>query len=171
MIARGGGADGPDRGGPGVPDMPDLPDHAPHTFRSAHLLPGESCRISEAEWFHFLELVEPLHQWGSTFLFDEERAPPAAHSTAGGPLRLVRVYLRDDSGAARHSCVRLDALRSAAARAGVERVEQSSRDAADVITALQERPSLSVADMEAQEAASRRFVETAEALYRELLAG
>ena len=148
-----------------------MPDSTPHTFRSAHLDPGESCRISEAEWFHFLELIEPLHQWGAAFLFDEERAPPAARPSAGGPLRLVRIYLRDDSGEAKHSCVRLDALRSATARGGVERVEQTSRDAADVITALQARPSLSVADMEAQEAASRRFVETAEALYRELLAG
>ncbi len=156
-----------------------MPDHTPHTFRSAQLQPGESCRISEAEWYHFLELVEPLHQWGAAFLFDEERAPAAARASAGGPLRLVRIYLRDDrarfggeSGTAvgEHSCVRLDALRSAAARAGVERVEQTSRDAADIITALQDKASLSVADMEAQEAASNRFVQTAEALYRELLA-
>jgi len=157
-------------------------EHAPHTFRSAQLQPGESCRISEAEWFHFLELVEPLHQWGAAFHFDEERAPPAARASAGGPLFLVRVYLRDDrsrwggasgeveAAAGQHTCVRLDALRSAAARAGVEQVERASRDAADIITAAQAKPSLSVADMEAQEAASQRFVQTADALYRELLA-
>jgi hypothetical protein len=144
---------------------------APQALRSASLSPGESCRVSEAEWFHFLELAEPLHQWGAAFLFDEERLPPSSRAAAAGTLRLVRVYLRDDSGEAKHSCVRLDALRSAAARAGVERVEAASRQAADVITALQARESLSVADMEAQEAASRRFVDAAEALYRELLAG
>jgi hypothetical protein len=168
VIAHAGGDDGPDDG---ARDMPG------HDYPSARLLPGESCRISEAEWFHFLELAEPLHQWGAAFLFDEERAPPAARQTAGGPLRLVRVYLRDDGALpgtgepGRHTCVRLDALRSAAARSGVERIEAASRDAADVITAAQRRPAQSVADMEAQEAASRRFVETAEGLYRELLGG
>jgi hypothetical protein len=130
-------------------------------WASDALLPGAHAAISEAEWFRFLELAEPLHQWGSAFLFDEARARV--------PEGLVRVYLRDDSGAARHVCVRLDASRSAAARAGVLRIEAAARHAADVITAGQRQASQSVADLQAEEAASRAFTEAAEALYRELL--
>jgi len=129
-------------------------------WRSDALAPGGQARISEEEWFHFLQAGEPLHQWGGTFLFDE---------AAAGAGELVRVYLRDDSGAARHTCVRLDATRSAAARAGVVRVEDASRRAADVITAGQQKPARNIADLEAEEAASRSFTEAAEALYRELL--
>jgi hypothetical protein len=142
-------------------------DHGPRPERheprpSAHaslgLAPGTHCRISEAEWFHFLQAGEPLHQWGSAYLVDE------------GEGRSVRIYLRDGSGKAGHVCVRLDDERSRRARAGVEEIEAASRDAADVITELQSRPQLGLDDMEAQDRASRRFVETAEALYRELLA-
>ena len=133
----------------------------PPAFASDALQPGAQARVSEAEWFHFLEAAEPLHQWGAAFLFDEARA-------ACGPL--VRVYLRDDSGAGRHACLRLDAARSAAARAGVERIEAASRRAADVITAGQRKPSRSIADLQAEEAAGRELTEVSEALYRELLA-
>lgn len=125
------------------------------------LLPGTHGAISEAEWFHFLELAEPLHQWGSAFLFDEARM--------GAPVGLVRVYLRDDSGKGRHTCVRLDVQRSAAAREGVLRIEAAARHAADVITAGQQQARQSVADLQAEEAASQAFTEAAEALYRELL--
>jgi hypothetical protein len=131
------------------------------TLLSEALQPGAQVRISEAEWFHFLEAAEPLHQWGGAFLFDEARA---------GSGELVRVYLRDDSGAGRHVCQRLEAARSAAARAGVERIEAASRRAADVITAGQAKAARSVADLEAEEAAGRELTETAESLYRELLA-
>ena len=141
----------------------DLPDEqagpaTPHgVWASLRLPPGAHGRISEAEWSHFLEHSEPLHQWGGAFLVDE------------GGSGCVRVYLRDDSGRGAHLCVRLDPSRSAAARAGVARIEASSREAADVITRLQGKPALSLQDMAAQDEASRRFVETAEALYRELL--
>ena len=129
---------------------------------SDSLAPGTHGRISEDEWFECLQSAEPLHQWGGAFLFDEARA---------GAGQLVRVYLRDDSGAGRHTCVRLDAARSAAARAGVERVEAASRRAADLITAGQRQPALSVADLEAQAAASQALVDESERLYRELLGG
>jgi hypothetical protein len=137
---------------------PDRHEPQPSAHASAGLAPGAHCRISEAEWFHFLQSGEPLHQWGAAYLLDE------------GEAGFVRVYLRDDSGKAGHLCMRLDADRSARARAGVADVEAASRDAADVITEMQARPKLGVADMEAQEQASRRFVETADALYRDLLA-
>jgi hypothetical protein len=126
------------------------------------LQPGTHARISEAEWFDCLQAAEPLHQWGGAFLFDETRA---------GRGQLVRVYLRDDSGAGRHLCVRLDAARTAAARAGVARIEAASRRAADLITAGQRAPALSVADLEAQAAASQALVDESERLYRELLGG
>jgi len=126
-------------------------------WASQRLEPGGRCRISEAEWFHFLESGESLHQWGPAFLLDEGRGAS------------VRLYARDDSGAGRHTCVRLDAARSDAARRGVLKLEVLSRRAADVITRLQGQASQSVADLEAQEAASRVFAEAAEALYRELL--
>ena len=129
-------------------------------WASDALAPGAQARIAEAEWFHFLEAAEALHQWGGAFLFDEARA---------GAGELVRVYLRDDSGAGRHACLRLDAPRSAAARAGVERIEAASRRAADVITAGQRKPARSIADLEAEEAAGRALTELSEALYRELL--
>ena len=124
---------------------------------SEHLAPGERCRISEAEWFHFLESGEPVHQWGPAFLLDE------------GHGAFVRLYARDDSGAGRHTCVRLDATRSNAGRRGALRLEVLSRQAADVITAMQAKTSLSLLEMEAQEAVSRRLADAAEALYRELL--
>jgi hypothetical protein len=130
-------------------------------FSSDTLSPGAQARIAEAEWFHFLEQHEALHQWGAAFLFDEARA---------GCGELVRVYLRDDSGAGQHTCLRLDAARSAAARAGVERIEAASRRAADVITAGQQKAARSIADLEAEEAAGRELIEVSEALYRELLA-
>lgn len=130
---------------------------------SERLAPGGRCRISEAEWFHFLESGEPLHQWGPAFLLDER-------ASGGAPgEQLVRLYARDDSGAGRHTCVRLDGLRSDAARRGALRVEVLSRQAADVITALQRKASMSLPEMEAQEAASRRLADVAEALYRELM--
>lgn len=133
--------------------------HDPHASGHASLVlaPGAHCRIGEGEWFHFLQADEPLHQWGAAYLVDE------------GEAGFVRVYLRDDSGKGGHLCMRLDAERSARARAGVEAIEASSRAAADVITEMQVRPQLHIEDMEAQERASRRLVETAEALYRELL--
>jgi len=126
-------------------------------WRSASLPPGGRCRISEAEWFHFLESGEPLHQWGPAFLLDEGRGAS------------VRLYARDDSGAGRHLCVRLDAARSDAARRGALKLEVLSRRAADVISRLQGQAATSLPEMEEQEAASRRFTEAAEALYRELL--
>jgi hypothetical protein len=122
------------------------------------LSPGGQARIPEAEWFSFLERGEPLHQWRGAFLYEEQ------------PGGLVRVYLRDDSGAGGHVCVRLDEQRSAAARRGVERVEEAARRAADVITALQGQSVQSVADLAAQDEASRLLVEEADGLYRELLA-
>jgi hypothetical protein len=128
-------------------------------WSSERLEPGARCRISEAEWFHFLERGEPLHQWGPAFLLDEGRGAP------------VRLYARDDSGAGRHTCLRLDAARSDRARRGALRVEVLSRQAADVITGLQSKTSQSLLELEAQAAASRRLAEAAEALYRELLAG
>ena len=78
---------------------------------SLGLMPGAHCRISEDEWFHFLQAGEPLHQWGAAYLVDE------------GEGAYVRVYLRDDSGQSGHLCMRLDAERSARARAGVAAVE------------------------------------------------
>ena len=126
-------------------------------WRSASLPPGGRCRISEAEWFHFLESGEPLHQWGPAFLVDEGR---------GGS---VRLYARDDSGAGRHTCIRLDAAGSDRARRGALKLEVLSRQAADVITALQRKSSMSLLEMEAQEAASQRLARAAEALYRELM--
>jgi hypothetical protein len=134
----------------------------PPAFPSDALPPGGRCRISEAEWAAFLELAEPLHQWGGTFLFDETRAGRGA---------LVRAYLRDDSGAARHLCLRFDAARSGAAREAVERVELASRRAADVISAGLGKDARTLADLAAEEAASRAFTDAAEAMYRELLAG
>ena len=129
-------------------------------WASETLAPGAQARIGEAEWFHFLEAQEPLHQWGGAFLFDEAR---------GGAGALVRVYLRDDSGAGRHVCLRLDAARSAAARAGVERIEAAGRRAADVITAGQQKAARSIADLQAEEDAGRELTEVSDALYRELL--
>lgn len=126
-------------------------------WASERLAPGARCRISEAEWFHFLESGEPLHQWGPAFLLDEGRGAS------------VRLYARDDSGAGRHTCARLDAARSDAARRGVLKLEVLSRRAADVISRLQAQAAASLPEMEEQEAASRRFTEAAEALYRELL--
>ena len=134
-------------------------------WTSDALAPGAQALIAEAEWFHFLQAAEPLHQWGAAFLFDETRA--AAGEPGAG--ELVRVYLRDDSGARRHTCLRLDSERSAAARAGAERFEAASRRAADVITAGQKKAARSIADLEAEEAAGRELTEVAEALYRELL--
>ena len=166
MIAR---ADGGDPVRPGRDDEPEHqpggatgaggagPAHTHGVWASLLLSPGAHGRISEAEWSHFLESCEPLHQWGGAYLIDE------------GGSGCVRVYLRDDSGRGAHLCVRLDAVRTAAARAGVARIEASSRRAADLITRLQDKPALTVADMAAQEEASRVFVETAEAVYRELL--
>lgn len=136
------------------------PGHGP-PWPSDALAPGAQARISEGEWFAFLEAAEPLHQWGGTFLFDERRA---------GAGELVRVYLRDDSGAGRHACVRLDAARSAAARDGVERVEAASRHAADVISAGLRKDARTPADLDAERAASEAFTAEAEALYRGLLA-
>jgi hypothetical protein len=133
------------------------PSGAHGVWASLLLRPGAHGRITEAEWNHFLESCEPLHQWGGAYMIDE------------GGTGCVRVYLRDDSGRGAHACVRLDPARSAAARAGVARIEASSRRAADLITRLQDKPSLTVAEMAAQEEASRLFVETAEAVYRELL--
>jgi len=139
----------------------DRPDDPP-AWPSDALPPGGRCRISEAEWAAFLEAAEPLHQWGGTFLHDEARSGRGA---------LVRVYLRDDSGAARHACVRFDAARSDAARAAVEQVEAASRRAADVISAGLRKNARSTADLLAEEAASRAFTDAAEAMYRELLGG
>jgi hypothetical protein len=150
MIAR---ANDDDRG-----PRPERHDPDPSIHASLGLAPGAHCRISEAEWSHFLQEDEPLHQWGGAYLVDE------------GEGRAVRIYLRDDSGKARHVCMRLDAERSARARVGVQEIEVASRDAADVITDLQSRSKHSLQDMEAQDRASRRFVETADGLYRELLA-
>jgi hypothetical protein len=144
-------------GGAGAPGGPTGGAHAHGVWASLLLPPGAHGRISEAEWAHFLESCEPLHQWGGAYMIDE------------GEPGCVRIYLRDDSGRGAHACVRLDAARSSAARAGVARIEASSRRAADLITRLQDKPALSVADMAAQEEASRVFVETAEAVYRELL--
>lgn len=137
-----------------------LAGHGP-PWPSDALAPGAQVRISEGEWCAFLEAAEPLHQWGGTFLFDERRA---------GAGELVRAYLRDESGAGRHLCLRLDAARSAAARAGVERVEAASRHAADVISAGLRRTVRTPADLQAEHEASAAFTSTAEALYRELLA-
>jgi hypothetical protein len=126
-------------------------------WASARLPPGGRRFISEDEWRHFLTEREPLHQWGAAYLLDE-----------GGD-GCVRVYLRDDGAQARHTCVRLDARRSALARAGAEAVEAASRRAADVITAGQQRPSHTPAELEAEAQASAAFVQAAEALYRDLL--
>ncbi|MHC5209484.1 MAG: hypothetical protein ACYTG2_02055 [Planctomycetota bacterium] len=124
---------------------------------SERLDPGGSCRIHEDEWRHFLMVGEPLHQWGGAFLFDE------------GEDGCVRVYLRDDREAARHTCVRLDVRRSAAARTGVVAVEAASRRAADVITSGQQSRAQRPGDLEAEAQASQSFVQAAEALYRQLL--
>lgn len=129
----------------------------PGPWASPRLDPGGRCRVSEDEWRHFLMLAEPLHQWGAAFLHDEGE---------GG---CVRVYLRDDGPAARHTCVRLDVRRSAWAREGVVAVEAASRRAADVISAGQRRAVQAPGDLEAEQRASRAFVEAAEALYRRLL--
>jgi len=126
---------------------------------SERLAPGARCGISEAEWFHFLESGEPLHQWGPAFLLDEGRGA------------CVRLYARDDSGAGRHLCARLDAAASDAARRGVLRLEVLSRRAADTITRLQGQPATSLREMEEQDAVSRRLQEQSEALYRSFLRG
>jgi hypothetical protein len=65
--------------------------------------------------------------------------------------------------------VRLDVRRSAWAREGVVAVEAASRRAADVISAGQRRAVQAPGDLEAEQRASRAFVEAAEALYRRLL--
>ena len=121
--------------------------------------PRQVRAITEQEWFDALTGCEPLHQWGPAFLHEE---------TAGGR---VCVYVRDDSGQGRHACVRLDAVASGRARAGVEAVEVAARQAADVISFNQAKPSLSTADMAEEQEASRVYTDTADALYRELLAG
>ncbi len=125
------------------------------------LQPGAHCRIGEAEWFHFLQVREPLHQWGGAFL----------HAEGPEPSDLVRVYLRDDSRRGVFMCVRLDAARSRQARTGVAGIESLSRAAADVITANQAKAALSPADMGAEQHASARFQEAGDALYAALLGG
>lgn len=122
------------------------------------LAPGGHCRISEADWMTLLESCEVLHQWGPAFLVDEGE---------GG---CVRAYLRDDSGTGRHTAFRLDAERSARARAGVLEIERAAARAADLVTRQQSGDDASLEAMREQDAASARFVERAEALYRELLA-
>jgi hypothetical protein len=122
------------------------------------LQPGEHCRISEDEWAAVLTASEPLHQWGSAFLVDE-----------GPPGHLVAAYVRDDSGAKRHTAFRFDAARSARARQGVEQVEALARAAADLVSAQQETGA-SLEQLDQQRAASDAYVAAAEALYRELLA-
>ena len=167
-------ADGADRSADRAADRGGVRDGARDAeggWPSLRLAPGGRCRLSEAEWFHFLESGEPLHQWGPAFLLDE-RTSAAAAAAAGAVtpgVALVRLYARDDSGAGRHTCLRLDAAASHAARRGALRLEVLSRQAADVITAMQAKTSLSLLEMEAQDAASRRLAEAAEALYRELM--
>jgi hypothetical protein len=129
----------------------------PWPWVSERLSPGSSCTISEDEWRHFLMLKEPMHQWGAAFLHDE------------GGEGCVRVYLRDDGEAAKHTCVRLDVRRSGDARTGVEAVEVASRRAADVITSGQSQRAQALGDLEAEAHASEAFVQAAEALYRQLL--
>jgi hypothetical protein len=126
-------------------------------WASERLDPGGSCRIPEDEWRHFLLAQEPLHQWGAAYLLDE------------GADGCVRVYLRDDGAASRHTSVRHDIRRSATARAGVDEVEAASRRAADVITSGQQRSSQAPGDLEQEARASQDFVRAAEALYRRLL--
>lgn len=120
------------------------------------LLPGEHCRVSEAQWSQALEQAEPLHQWGSAFLVEREGS--------------VWAWVRDDSGGQRHTVFRLDAARSARARQGVIEVEQLARRAADAVTEEQQRGASSLPQRAALESVGQAFVDAAEALYRELLA-
>jgi len=128
-------------------------------FVSDSLAPGTQCPIPEEEWFAFLERHEPLHQWGGAFLHEEE------------PGGLVRVYVRLDVGRREFRCLRLDAPASARAREGVRAIEEASRRAADLVTALQRQGHASVAELGEQEHASAALVRTAETVYRELLGG
>ncbi len=125
------------------------------SWPSAALAPGAACAIPEEEWFHFLELEEPAHQWGSIFLHGEE----------GGGLR---VYLRDDSETKAHGCLRLDGASSAQVREQVEEIESLSRAVADLLAEHQGRPSLSPQDLADEQAASHRFTERAGEVYAEL---
>ncbi len=105
-----------------------------------------------------LEASEPLHQWGPAFLVDEG---------SGG---CVRAFLRDDSGRGRHTAFRFDAAKSARDRARVAEIEQEAARAADLVTRQGERGQSTLDELREQEEASARYVERAEALYRELLA-
>lgn len=125
------------------------------SWPSAALDPGAACRITEAEWFHFLERAELVHQWGSVFLHGED----------GGGLR---VYLRDDSEHRAHGCLRLDAAESARVREQVDEIEGLSRAVADLLADHGRRPSLSPQDLADERAASDRFTDRAGEVYGEL---
>jgi hypothetical protein len=119
------------------------------------LKPGEHCRISEDQWALALETHEVLHQWGSAFLVDDGVS--------------VHAYLRDVSGAGRHTAWCFDAERSARAREGVAEVERLGEVAAHRISAELERGGSDSVQREQQALASEAYTAAAEALYEALL--
>jgi hypothetical protein len=123
------------------------------------LAPGARASISEADWFAALEAGEPLHQWSNVLLLDEGH---------GG---CVRAYVRDDSPGRRHQCLRLDGLRSRAARTAVAEIEAASRALADLITRHQGQASMTPAELAEEQAASEAFTHLADRVYAELLGG
>jgi len=129
----------------------------PGARTSERLLPGEHCRIEEHEWYERLEQGEPLHQWGSCFLL------PIGDS--------LWLFLRDVTGAGRHTAAHLDAERAATARAGVEALEVTARALADQLAATRARGSSDMSELRAEQAATEAFRAEAEALYQALLPG
>jgi len=119
--------------------------------------PGSWRPLGESEWILALESFAPVHQWGPGLLIEEP-----------GASGLLRLWLRDDSGAGRHRLLRLDAATSVRARAGLARVEAAARQVADLLAAERERGQSSPEQLRNQQAASDDYVHLAETLYREL---
>ena len=128
--------------------------------RSQHeaLLPGEHCRITEAEWFDVLESAELLHQWGSALLVADD-----------ADAALVRAYWRDDSSARRHTAWRFDKATSQRVRENVAAIEQASSQVATLLAQADARGSSTIDELSAQADASAGFTQLAEDFYQELL--
>lgn len=140
-----------------------MPPNAQPEWSSSRLSPGAHCPITEAEWFHFLEAGEPLHQWNNVFLLDERwEARDGA---------CVRAYVRAETPGRPHLCLRLDAVRSERARAAAEEIEGAARALADLITRHQGQASMSTKDLAAEQEASAAFTALADRIYAELLGG
>lgn len=116
--------------------------------------------VSEARWFEVLESSEPVHQWGPALLVPSDRGEG-----------LLDLWLRDDSGEGLHRVIWQDAHGSERARQGIAQIEAAARRVADLIAAEQERGASNPTQLAETHDASAAYVETAEALYRELAAG